>query len=574
MSVFSSSLDSRTGVLSLTAGVASALAWPALGWTAWTRWETFYAMRHGTLAVLALTLLAVVPASFRMRARLLVLTLACTAAAGFVQFAIPPGSFLCAHAAVSIAALFLGPIEASAVFLSLSVALVGAGVAHVGGWVAVRDSSALDPTIDANWVRFYLIFAITSMLVSTSVSVLVHRLDRALAESRALVARLQAEQDRRTALEAERVASMVAAEEAGRFDVIGRFAAGVAHDFQNHLAAIQGSADALRGGGDPRREAAAITEATRAAAAMTRQLLATARHQELRASSVGVAEAVDRALRSLLPTLSPGIRVVRQVDPLAAVLADPSHLERVLTNLLSNARDALPGGGRIVVGTRAAPEGVIEIVVSDDGEGMDAATQSRLFEPYFTTKGERGSGIGLATVRSLVTQWGGQVAVVSALGQGSTFIVQLPKAAQRPIPAPAPTPEPPPITARPEPRADLTERPLALVVDDDALVLSATSRLVQSLGYRVVSASGVAAALDVLRDQRPAVICTDWRMPGLPVTSLLATAAERKIPVVVCSGAIDDDLAARDGEVTLLNKPFSAAELRRAIGETQRTATS
>jgi CheY-like chemotaxis protein len=362
----------------------------------------------------------------------------------------------------------------------------------------------------------------------------------------------------------------VAAQTAERFEAIGRFAAGVVHDFQNYLMVVQGSVDELRVGGEPGRVADVLQGATAATAAMTRQLLATARREDLPAAEVDTREVVEQTLRLLQPGFPSGIQILRELAPGASVLADPSHVARIVTNLVSNARDALPGGGRIIVRTRPAEGSAefIELSVTDDGEGMDDATRRRLFEPLFTTKGPNGSGLGLATVHALATRWGGYVRVDTALGKGSTFVIGL-KRAKSVAPASLP-PE------RRE-RSGAASRRTALVVDDDPRVRAVTGRFVSALGYRVVVAGATEEAVAILRSGTNVdLVCIDWWMPGAPATLLLDEIAEsgRPLPVVVCSGAVDDTVrrVAADRRAALLGKPYGAPELHDKIREAEAIA--
>jgi PAS domain S-box-containing protein len=235
--------------------------------------------------------------------------------------------------------------------------------------------------------------------------------------------------------------------QAQKMEAVGRLAGGIAHDFNNLLTAIRGNAELLmhRFRQEPARAAEIdeILHASDRAAAMTRQLLAFSRKQPVtpvRINLNDLTETVARLSRRLL-----GPDVALEIQPAAGlrpVMADASQLEQLLLNLILNARDALPEGGRIVARTAncwlpdGAPESVratlaegtyVRLQVSDDGVGMDLATQGRIFEPFFTTKEPgRGTGLGLSTAYGIVRQMGGAITVVSERDRGATFSVYLP----------------------------------------------------------------------------------------------------------------------------------------------------
>jgi PAS domain S-box-containing protein len=237
--------------------------------------------------------------------------------------------------------------------------------------------------------------------------------------------------------------------QAQKMDAVGRLAGGIAHDFNNLLTAIRGNAELLLHHlrADPARAADVeeILHAADRAATMTRQLLAFSRKQSvtpIRLDVNDLAESVARLSRRLI---GPEIALeIQAAADLHAVMADTSQLEQLLLNLILNARDAMPGGGRIIVRTsnRQLPDGAAEsaragvpdgayvlLQVIDNGVGMDQATQERIFEPFFTTKEPgRGTGLGLSTVYGIVRQMGGGVTVLSDRNQGATFSVFLPAA--------------------------------------------------------------------------------------------------------------------------------------------------
>jgi PAS domain S-box-containing protein len=232
---------------------------------------------------------------------------------------------------------------------------------------------------------------------------------------------------------------------AQKVEAVGRLAAGIAHDFNNLLTAISGyselAARAVGEGHPARRPLAEIAQVVNRAMRLTRQLLAFSRRQELKPELVDLAEVVRGLESMLLHVAGRGVEVELELADSATVSADLGQLEQVLVNLVANARDALPEGGRISIRTgrvsivRGAESARLEIPpgdyallsVADTGSGMDVETAARVFDPFFTTK-ERGSGtgLGLSTVLGIVRQSGGAVDVTAALGRGSTFRILLP----------------------------------------------------------------------------------------------------------------------------------------------------
>jgi two-component system cell cycle sensor histidine kinase/response regulator CckA len=230
-----------------------------------------------------------------------------------------------------------------------------------------------------------------------------------------------------------------------RAELLGQLTAGVAHDFANILAAVSGYrrlvSEALPEAHDAQADLAAIDQATERGVALTRQLLAYGRHQPQSLQPVNIGDVVVRVLPMLQQLLRPQCVLEQRLTPdLGRVLADPGQLEQVIANLVINARDAMPSGGRVVVATAnverdgaftrqhpgSAPGEYVSLTVQDTGSGIDRSIIERIFEPYFTTK-EHGTGLGLATVYGIVKQSGGYVSVASAAGRGTTFSVDLPR---------------------------------------------------------------------------------------------------------------------------------------------------
>jgi len=231
-------------------------------------------------------------------------------------------------------------------------------------------------------------------------------------------------------------------QKAQKMEALGRLIGGIAHDFNNVIAAITNYASFLSNeldAADPRRDdALEVLNAAERGTELTRQLLAYARHQPVVLKARDVFAAIDSVKKLLSRTLGARISLDIQRDEGAAiVLAGPAHLDQVLLNLCVNARDAMPRGGRITIVAKrislaepargVAAGDYVELSVSDTGKGIDAETCALIFEPFFTTKEEgSGTGLGLATSRSIVVQLGGVIHVESRVGEGTRFTVLLP----------------------------------------------------------------------------------------------------------------------------------------------------
>ncbi|HEU4698293.1 MAG TPA: response regulator [Gemmatimonadales bacterium] len=372
---------------------------------------------------------------------------------------------------------------------------------------------------------------------------------------------------------------------AERMEAVGRLAGGVAHEVNNMMTVILGFGGFLRRSfaADDRR-AADLDEILRAAGRasdVTRQLLAFSRQQILQPRVLdlnGVVEGIAGMLRRLLGetcTLE-----LRLAPGLGAVRADQSQVEQALVNLALNARDAMPGDGRVTIETGAAelddaylrrrpgvsivPGRYLMLAVSDTGVGMDAETQARIFEPFFTTKPVgKGTGLGLSTVYGVVKQSGGYIWVYSERGLGTTFKVYLPLVAD------------PAETTRAVPRAEPPRggSETILIVEDEEVVRELASRALEELGYTVVGARHGREALAELERRRDVrLVITDVVMPEMGGREL-AEHLRRDHPsvaVLYMSGYTGDDVVQRgllDPEAPFQQKPFTPEALGRKVRE-------
>ena len=378
-----------------------------------------------------------------------------------------------------------------------------------------------------------------------------------------------------------------------KMEALGTLAGGVAHDFNNILAAILGNADLARqdlAPGDPARQSLhEISNAARRGRELVRQILAFSRQQPLARTPVCPDAIVTETCSLLRTAIGSNVQLVKEVAPNGhAILADPTRLGQVLLNLGTNAVHALQGRpGRIgfridAVGLddpalppellepcRGSGAGAVRIAVSDDGCGMNDATRARIFEPFFTTKGVgQGTGLGLPMVLGIVEAHGGAITVDSRLGEGTTFTLYFPAITDQP-PAPEPAPEVvfsdggtmvpipggepfPPATLSVELPA-MSDEPSAapahiLYLDDDDTLVFLVRRLLERRGYKVTAVCDQQEAIDAVRAQPQGfqLLMTDYNMPGMSGIDVAreVLSINPALPVAVASGYISDELQA------------------------------
>jgi hypothetical protein len=381
------------------------------------------------------------------------------------------------------------------------------------------------------------------------------------------------------ATEAARAALEDQLRQSQRLEAIGHLAGGVAHDFNNVLAAILSYAD-LAGDGvtDPSTHAdlEAIRKAARRGAGLTRQLLQFSRRESGDVTSIDLNERVSDVVAMLERTIGEDITLSTTLaaQP-GAICADPVELDQIILNLVVNARDAVSTGGSIDISTRLveaddaamarhpalAPGQYIRLAVRDDGHGMEPEVAEHVFEPFFTTKARgQGTGLGLATVYGIVQRQCGSIAVLTAPGAGTTFEVMLPAGRQGGCGCPEPEAE---IAAD----SEASGRRVLLVEDERPLRL-AMRRMLTGAGFQVIDAADGPSAMAHLGQQDIDLLLTDVVMPGGLTGADVATSFRAEVgdlPVVFVTGYSEDilDLAAFDGpgSTTVLAKPFSEAEL-------------
>ncbi len=350
-----------------------------------------------------------------------------------------------------------------------------------------------------------------------------------------------------------------------RLEAVGRLAGGVAHDFNNLLMVITGYShmllDAMHPSDPARLDLEQVVKASDRATDLTRQLLAFSRRQGVRAALVDLNALVSDMDRMLRRVLGEDIEFTAILAPqLNAVRADPGQIEQVILNMVVNARDAMPGGGKVLLETRNAgtpARDFVTLSIRDTGIGMDSQVLSRIFEPFFTTK-EHGTGLGLATSYGIIKENGGDLRVESAPGKGTTFRIELPVAAQTADDLEAPSAKG---------VANGTET--ILLVEDEDGVRRVVETMLKRHGYHVLSSGSSKDAL-AAAGQHPGVIhllITDMVMPGMSGRKMAECLVESRpdMKVLYVSGYGDASVSKSDAH--FLQKPFSTEELAAKVRE-------
>ena len=365
-----------------------------------------------------------------------------------------------------------------------------------------------------------------------------------------------------------------------KMEGIGRLAGGIAHDFNNILAVILSYASFVKSAVEElpavHADAVEIERAASRAAELTRQLLAFSRKSIVNPSLLDVLQTLSGLEKMIQRIVGEDITLtIDHPDGLWLTRLDPSWLDQIILNLVVNARDAMPVGGRLLIETANAtedevrrlsqlpPRDYVRITVADTGTGMPPEVMEHLFEPFFTTKKEgKGTGLGLATVYGIVRQSGGYIFVESTAGRGSRFTLSFPRAAEderRLVRRP---------TGQSEPVASAT----VLVVDDEPALRKIAVRALSSRGYTVIEAASGADAL-ARADDHPGtidVVVTDVIMPGMNGRQLVERLRARRptIAALFMSGYTDDTIHRHgidETEVHFLQKPFTPRSLLAAL---------
>jgi two-component system cell cycle sensor histidine kinase/response regulator CckA len=380
--------------------------------------------------------------------------------------------------------------------------------------------------------------------------------------------------------------------QAQKMNAVGQLAGGVAHDFNNVLQAIIGYSDLLLANHRPTdpafQDIMQIKHNANRAASLVRQLLAFSRRQTLRPEVLNLTDTLSDLSMLLKRLLGERVELdLRHGRDLWPVKADVNQFEQVVVNLAVNARDAMPDGGRLGIATanvfadearRLGRTGLpaadyVLIEVSDSGTGIPPEVMDKIFEPFFTTKEVgKGTGLGLSTVFGIVKQSGGFIYVDSAVGQGTTFRIYLP----RHVPAAEPAPEEKPETAAAkQPAADLTGQGTILLVEDEDPVRAVNGRALSARGYTVLEAASGVEALQVMEERESPVdlVVSDVVMPEMDGPTLLRELRKRypDLKVIFVSGYAEDAFKKNlpEGEAfNFLPKPFSLKQLVETVKQT------
>jgi PAS domain S-box-containing protein len=370
--------------------------------------------------------------------------------------------------------------------------------------------------------------------------------------------------------------------QAQKMEAVGHLAGGVAHEFNNYLGIIMGYSDLMAQeeiqNESLRLSLAEIKAASQKAASLTRQLLAFSRKQLIEPTVLDLNASVwdtHKLLRRLIPA---NIDVIPVLHPdLGKVKADPAQIQQILINLVVNARDAMPKGGKISIETsevildeefasryfEVVPGDYVMLSVSDTGEGIDAEALAHIFEPFFTTKkAGKGTGLGLSTTYGIVKQSGGHITVASVQGRGTTFRIYFPKLAE----AASSTDS----HARPTP----TEIATILLVEDETSLRKLMKTTLERERYRVLEAKDGAEALSICRDHLAKIdlVVSDLAMPqmtGLQLKEKIEP-LRTNMKFLLISGYLEEDMGSSEQNARMgdfLEKPFLPDELARKVAE-------
>jgi signal transduction histidine kinase len=470
--------------------------------------------------------------------------------------------------------LLLGRRAGATILALSSVTLVAGAVLHHAGVLvaapAYRGFAVLGPAVVARMVFIYTALGALNVL---GVSYLLERGERLLRQYAGALVRLRDEEREARRVREELERQKDAFRKARELEILGRLAGMVAHDFSNALLVIQANVDLIRR--EPEHLVAGlglIDGAVVQATSTTRQLRGFTRQAPARARPIALDATVARTAKLLKRVLPSNIAVSVAADEGVTVVADEGRVQSIVTNLALNARDAMPRGGRLdLIVRKAAPAELEEgglgvpcgvVSVRDDGTGMSEDALAHLFEPYFTTKGAAGTGLGLASVKSAVDAAGGRILVTSAQGRGTEVRILWPSYDGS-------------IASS---DADASANPgigptgTVLIVEDQEAVRVAMARMLASAGFTVLEAANGDEALTIARRYRASidVLCSDCVMPGVSIQQTIESfrALFPSARVMLCSAYAPEEAAPREESVdAVVTKPFESDAFVRIVGE-------
>lgn len=466
------------------------------------------------------------------------------------------------------------------VIVTLLINLVGiavVGYAVTTGLAPPIPEIFWNPALPNVWIRSAVILTVFGSSCAITVALIVNQLEEETIKLRQSLAREQEQRQTLEIVERDYLQTQNDLADAQRIEALGKMASGVAHDFNNSLTIIMGSAEIAQL--DPanttqvKKSLKSIVKASTNAAELTRSLLSFGRKDPTKKVVVEVKSFITALVESLSRLLPDDIDLrISDAEP-ANILIDKKGLEQALFNLVANSKDAIVGAGQISIGSKSltlssnqgelTPGVYVVISVSDDGTGIQQDMKSRVFEPYFSTK-ETGKGMGLALLKSLIKDTEGDVQLESKYGQGTTISLFIPIAQpEEKIASPPSVNELMQINTK-----DLS----ILLVEDNAEVLATTADSLSRVGFKVFQCADGHAAIAAIEeaDRKFNLLCIDGVIPGASSAQVIKSFKNKhpSSPTLICSGYIEEELIVRGiktGDLGYLRKPYRSQELINTI---------
>lgn len=468
------------------------------------------------------------------------------------------------------------------VFVTLLISLTGiavAGYAVTAGLSAPIADTFWNPALPNIWIRGAFILVLFGSSCAVAIAGIVNQLEQETIKLRQSLAREQAQRQALELAESENQRAQSALADAQRIEALGKMASGVAHDFNNSLTIIMGSAEIAQlnpsNTAQIEKSLKSIVRASTNAAELTRSLLSFGRKDPTKKTVVEIKSFIAALTESLSRLLPDDVNLhISDAEP-ANIFIDKTALEQALFNLVANSKDAIVGAGEISIGSKCLtldgnkgelpPGEYVVISVSDDGAGIQQDMKTRIFEPYFSTKEIGASkGMGLALLQSLIEDIQGHVELESEYGQGTTISLFIPVAQPKKTKA-----APPSIEELMQ--ADIKNLSV-LLVEDNAEVLATTADTLSQTGFKVFQCADGSAALTAIAKtgSKFDLLCIDGVIPGASSAQVIESFKNNhpNSPIVVCSGYIEEELIVRGiktGDLGYVRKPYRSQELINTI---------